>query len=141
MVQGKEKRRDPRVRLVLRVDWPDAPAARGATENLSAGGLFVRTERELAVGARAVLEISFPRLLDPVQVEVEVVRRDEASASGPAGVAVRLPADRPDERERLARLADAARAARRADGGYRVLVVEDNPHVLDMYEYALRKVR
>jgi CheY-like chemotaxis protein len=53
-----------------------------------------------------------------------------------------VPPDRTDERHKLARLAETARtglgAARRV---YRVLVVEDNDHVVEMYDYALRKLK
>jgi uncharacterized protein (TIGR02266 family) len=142
MAHDREKRRDPRVPLVLRVEYPGEPdALRDATENLSAGGLFIRTERTLADGERVPLVVSFPGLLDPIEVEVEVVRRRAASPAAPAGLAVKIPADRVDDRHKLARLAETARAggggARRA---YRILVVEDNAHVREMYEYALRKL-
>ncbi len=146
MPHDREKRRDPRVPLVLRVEYPGAPQAiLDVTENLSAGGLFIRTDRQLADGQRVPLVISFPGLLDPVEVEVEVVRRRPASASAPAGAAVKIPIDRIDDRHKLARLAETARAggAPRPGaprGGYRVLVVEDNGHVREMYEYALRKL-
>lgn len=143
MSQDTEKRRDPRVPLVLRVEYPGSPqAVRDATENLSAGGLFIRTDRDLASGARIPLQISFPGLLDPIEVQVEVVRRREASKEGPAGVAVKIPADREEDRRKLAQLSESASAgtlpSRRT---YRVLVVEDNPRVVEMYEYALRKLR
>ncbi len=142
MAHDEEKRRDPRVPLLLRVDYPGAPqAVRDATENLSAGGLFIRTDRELSAGERVPLQISFPGLLEAVEVEVEVVRSRPGTHAAPAGVAVKIPFDRIDDRHKLARLAETARAsqgaARRA---YRVLVVEDNPHVVEMYEYALRKL-
>ena len=75
MAHDGEKRRDPRVPLVLRVEYPGAPdAMRDVTEDLSAGGIFIRTTRELPLGARLPLHISFPGLLAPVEVEVEVVR-------------------------------------------------------------------
>jgi uncharacterized protein (TIGR02266 family) len=143
MSEGTEKRRDPRVPLVLRIDYPEAPGAlRDATENLSAGGLFIRTDRSLAAGERVPLALSFPGLLEPVDVEVEVVRRREASDREPAGVAVKIPIDRIDDRHKLARLAETARSGVGAAGRrYRALVVEDNPHVVAMYEFALRKLR
>lgn len=143
MAHDTEKRRDQRVPLVLRVEYPGVPqAVRDATENLSAGGLFVRTDRELSRGERLPLQISFPGLLDGIEVEVEVVRRRPATSEAPAGVAVKIPFDRIDDRQKLARLSETARAADQgaAKRGYRVLVVEDNPHVVEMYEYALRKV-
>jgi uncharacterized protein (TIGR02266 family) len=143
MADEKDKRRDPRVPLVLRVEYPGAhQAVRDATENLSAGGLFLRTDRDLREGQRVPLQVGFPGLLEPFEIEVEVVRRREAGPAGPAGVAVKIPLDRIDERHKLARLAETARtgfgAVRR---GFRVLVVEDNDHVVEMYEYALRKLK
>jgi uncharacterized protein (TIGR02266 family) len=142
MDQGKEKRRDPRVPLVLRVDYPAGPAIRDVTENLSAGGLFIRTDRDLRVGERVPLQIGFPGLLDPLEIEVEVVRRRGVGPSRSAGVAVKIPVDRVDDRHKLARLAELARTQHvQPRPGYRVLVAEDNPHVVEMYEYALRKLR
>ncbi len=143
MTSDKEKRRDPRVPLVLRVEYPGShEAVRDATENLSAGGLFIRTDRDLKEGDRVPLQVGFPGLLQPFEVDVEVVRRRPPGPGAPAGVAVKIPLDRIDDRHKLARLAETARssfgAARR---GFRVLVVEDNPHVVEMYEYALRKLR
>jgi len=143
MNSDQDKRRDPRVPLVLLVDYPGLQqAVRDATENLSAGGLLIRTDRDLKEGARVPLQIGFPGLLDPIEVEVEVVRRRAATDVSPAAVAVKIPVDRVDDRHKLARLAETARA----DHGpvprtYRVLVVEDNPRVVEMYEYALRKLR
>jgi uncharacterized protein (TIGR02266 family) len=151
MDPGPEKRRDPRVPLVLRVDYPGREKAlRDTTENLSAGGIFLRTDREFAVGDRIPLQISFPGLLAPVTVEVEVVRRRNPGETGPSGVALRIPADRIGDRAALARLVETVQAeAAPAPAGatatgprrYRVLVVEDNPRVVEMYEYALRKLR
>jgi CheY-like chemotaxis protein len=74
-------------------------------------------------------------------VEVEVVRRRPPAPGDPGGVAVKIPIDRVDDRHKLARLVETARSG----GGqgrrrFRVLVVEDNPHVVEMYEYALRKL-
>ncbi|MGC3998882.1 MAG: response regulator [Anaeromyxobacter sp.] len=140
MEHGKEKRRDARVPLILRVDYPGLPAAvRDATENLSASGLFIRTERDLQVGQRVPLVVSFPGLLDPVEVEVEVVRVRTSAAEGPPGVAVRV-LD-PGHQARLASLVDNSRAPGPAKRDFTVLVVEDNVHVLEMYEYALKKLR
>jgi uncharacterized protein (TIGR02266 family) len=143
MAEPREKRGDTRVPLVLRVDWPGLELAiRDATENVSATGLFVRTDRPLEPGARLPLQLGFPGLLEPIEIEVEVVRRRSDGPAGPAGVAVRVPADRADDRRRLAELSRSFRAPpARGTRGYRVLVVEDNPRAVEMYEYALRKLR
>lgn len=140
MEHAKEKRRDPRVPLVLRVDYPGIPGAtRDATENLSAGGLFIRTERDLELGQRLPLVISFPGLLDPMEIEVEVVRLRVGVAEGPPGVAVSVPSA--EDRAKLEQLLRRTREPSRGRRSYLALVVEDNPHVLEMYEYALRKLR
>src|SRR5512133_1285768 len=143
MSADQDQRRDPRVPLVLRVDYPgEQTRVRDVTENLSAGGLFIRTDRTLADGERVPLQISFPTLLDPVEIEVEVVRSRTGGEGGPAGVAVKVPIDRVDDRHKLASLAEIARTGiGKVKRSYRVLVVEDNPHVIEMYEYALRKLR
>jgi uncharacterized protein (TIGR02266 family) len=143
MDTGKEKRRDPRVPLVLRVEYPGIQqAVKDVTENVSAGGLFIRTERTLREGERVPLHLSFPGLLEPVEVEVEVVRRRPATKDEPRGVAVKIPFDRTDDRHKLARLAETARSGGgKSHRGYRVLVVEDNPRVVEMYDYALKKLR
>jgi uncharacterized protein (TIGR02266 family) len=140
-MDASDRRRDRRIPLVLRVEEPGSPEpVRGITENLSASGLFVRTERDLAEGARLPLILGFPGLLEPVEIEVEVVRRRPATRDQPAGVAVTVPADRAEDRARLAEL--LARVEREAEAARpaRVLVVDDNPHVLELYGFALGKL-
>ena len=108
---GTEKRAHPRFPLILAVDYPGAASTvRDYTENLSAGGLFIRTEREFEVGERLSLLISFPELLEPADLEVEVVRMRPGGASQTPGVAVWIPPDRVEDRRRLERLSAAAAA-------------------------------
>jgi uncharacterized protein (TIGR02266 family) len=136
-----EKRRDARVPLVLRIDSPGQPGFRGATENLSAGGLFVRTERPLDPGTRVPLLVSFPGLLEPIELEVEVAWTRQGVAELPGGVAVRIPDDRPLDREKIARLIEGTGGATGAARTYRLLLVEDNAQVEALYEHALKRLR
>ena len=93
-----EKRAHPRFPLILAVDYPGAASTvRDYTENLSAGGLFIRTEREFEVGDRVALLLSFPDLLEPEVLEVEVVRLRPGSSNQTPGVAVWVPPDRVDD--------------------------------------------
>lgn len=139
---GTEKRSHPRFPLILAVDYPGAASTvRDYTENLSAGGLFIRTEREFEVGERLSLLLSFPELLEPAELEVEVVRMRSGGSSQTPGVAVWVPPDRVDDRRRLERLSAAAAAqAESSRPGYRVLLVEDNSLVAAMYASALRRL-
>jgi uncharacterized protein (TIGR02266 family) len=139
---GTEKRSHPRFPLILAVDYPGAASTvRDYTENLSAGGLFIRTEREFEVGERLSLLISFPELLEPAELEVEVVRMRPGGPSQTPGVAVWIPPDRVEDRRRLERLSAAAAAqAESSRPGYRVLLVEDNSLVAAMYASALRRL-
>jgi len=141
-----EKRRDPRVPLILRIDYPTAPdivrdVVRDVTENLSAGGLFIRSDRELSAGERVPLQLSFPALLEPFEIEVEVVWRRAAGAAGPGGVAVRIPEERGADRERLAALVRRWTSPEPTARGYRVLVVEDNAPLVEAYAWALERLR
>jgi uncharacterized protein (TIGR02266 family) len=138
---GQDDRRvHPRFPLILAVQYLGAESVLDYTENLSATGLFIRTEREFDVGERVALVISFPQLLEPVEIQVEVVRMRPATAEAPAGVAVRVPEDRPDDRARLEEVARVVSGARAPDSAVRVLVVEDNALVAAMYASALRKI-
>jgi uncharacterized protein (TIGR02266 family) len=135
-----DKRVDTRVPLLLRVDYPGAPGFHDATENLSAGGLFVRTDRALAPGVRVPLLVSFAGLLEPVELLVEVAWQ-RAEPGQPRGLAVRLPDDDQAGRATLARLAAAGRAEAVAARRYGILLVEDNRQVEAMYESALGRLR
>lgn len=138
---GEEDRREhPRFPLILAVQYLGAESVLDYTENLSATGLFIRTEREFRVGERVALVISFPQLLEPVEIEVEVVRLRAASDDAPAGVAVRVPDDRPEHRARLQDVARVVAGQRAPDDAVRVLVVEDNALVAAMYASALRRL-
>jgi uncharacterized protein (TIGR02266 family) len=134
-----ERRLHPRFPLILAVQYLGAESVLDYTENLSAGGLFIRTEREFAVGDRVTLVVSFPQLLEPIELVVEVVRLRPGSLGEAGGVAVRVPDDRADDRARLAEVARTI-GAPRAEPGCRVLLVEDNALVASMYSAALRRL-
>jgi len=136
-----DRRAHPRFPLVLAVQVLGAESARDDTENLSAGGLFIRTERDFAVGDRVALVVAFPQLPEPVELEVEVVRRRPGQGDLPAGVAVVVPPDCTESRERLAAIARrVAEASGSAEPSLRILVVEDNVLVASMYGTALRRL-
>lgn len=146
MESPAEKRLDPRLPFTLRVAFPDRAGLIAASENLSKGGLFVQTDAPLGLGARVRVSLSFPGLLDPVEVRGVVTWARPQSPEVRAGVGIR--ADEED-RPRLEALVNpplptsapsssTSEAAR--PEGYRVLIVEDNPHIIEMYSYVLKKL-
>jgi uncharacterized protein (TIGR02266 family) len=135
-----ERRAHPRFPLILAVQYQGAESVLDYTENLSAGGLFICTERDFEVGERVALVVSFPQLIEPVELQVEVLRRRPGGDGTPAGVAVRVPEDRPDDRARLVNVSAQLAGERPARPGHRILLVEDNALVASMYSAALRRL-
>ncbi len=135
-----DRRAHPRFPLILAVQYQGAETVLDYTENLSASGLFICTEREFEVGERVALVLSFPQLIEPVELQVEVLRRRAGGDGTPAGVAVRVPEDRPADRERLAGVSAELAGAHTARPSHRVLLVEDNALVASMYSAALRRL-
>ncbi len=135
-----DRRSHPRFPLILAVQYVGAESVLDYTENLSENGLFIRTERDFALGERVTLVMSFPQLLEPVEMQVEVVRKRAAALEAPAGVAVRVPDNRAEDRERLTEVARKIGAPRGPEPSIRLLLVEDNALVASMYSAALRRL-
>jgi uncharacterized protein (TIGR02266 family) len=136
----EDKRADPRAPFVLRVNFRDRTDCMDATENLSRGGLFVQTTERFAVGQRVDLSVGFPGLLAPVALRGEVVWLRPAREDTVGGVGIRVP-DEADRRRLDEVLGGRAGGDLRApDGGFKVLLVEDNPLVVEMYSYVLKKL-
>ena len=136
----EEKRADPRAPFVLRVNFRDRSDCMDATENLSRGGLFVQTSESFRIGQVVHLSVGFPGLLEPVALKGEVVWVRPGREDAVGGVGIRV-ADEGDRR----RLDDvlggrAGRVIQPPDGGFKVLLVEDNPLVVEMYSYVLKKL-
>ncbi len=144
MSSESDQRDSTRVPFILRVDYPDHRSFSDATENLSKGGLFIQTEVKLVVGTNVPLSLSFPGLLDPIEIvgRVAWVRPEQAGGRG-AGVGIAVESEH--HRQLLERLLTAeaqpsATTQAPPAGGFRVLIVEDNPHIIEMYSYVLKKL-
>lgn len=140
-----DHRQHARAPLVLRVSYSDRGQAIDATENLSRGGLFIQTERLWATGDAVTVCLSFPGLMNPVEVKgvVAWIRPETFEARGGVGVQV----DDERDREKLGRILSNAgpdipkgEAQPLPPEGFRVLIVEDNPHIVEMYSYVLKKL-
>jgi uncharacterized protein (TIGR02266 family) len=141
---SNDKRDEPRVPLVLRVQFPNQERMVAVTENLSKGGIFVQTERTFTPGQELGLALSFPGLTNPVEVVGTVAWVRPASDEAPGGVGIRVVRDQ--DRQRLGEILSSAGQTHASDRtalpaeGYRVLIVEDNPHIVEMYSYVLKKL-
>ncbi len=134
---GSDLRQAPRIPFVLRVHFPDRAQVLSATENLSQGGLFIQTDRVFELGDQVPVSLSFPGLIDPVEIvgKVAWIRKGSAELAGGVGLKVERDADR----KRLEALL-TPEAAPQPSEGYRILIVEDNPHIIEMYSYVLKKL-
>jgi uncharacterized protein (TIGR02266 family) len=124
---SQEKRRQLRTGVTLLVEYEGADELLSDyTDNLSSGGTFIATARELEVGSPVRLALSFPGLLEPVAVDgvVRHVREGEESGVG-------IEFDEGEGRQKLAEVIERIRSRdpRTVSKLVRVLVVEDNPHV------------
>ena len=122
-----DKRRHHRAGVTLLVEYEGAEEFLvDYTDNLSTGGTFVATARELPVGSAVRLALSFPGLVESITID-GVVRWGRAGDE--PGVGIEFLAT--EGQRRLATLSERIRARdpRVVARVVRVLVVEDNPHV------------
>ncbi len=134
---GIDKRRHDREAVVLFVEYEGADDLVGDyTENLSSGGTFVATTRELPLGTCVQLVLSFPGLLEPISVEGVV--RWLRSDTGAAGAGIEF--EPGPSRDQLAAIVDKIknRDPNTVSRTFRVLVVEDNKHVAALIQDGLR---
>lgn len=134
-----EKRREAREPVTLFVEYEGADDLVGDfTENLSSGGTFVATNRELPIGTRVHLVLSFPGLLEPIGIEgtVRWTRAEGEEGDGGAGIEF----DAGPSRDQLISVIDRIRSRdpRTVSRAFRVLVVEDNRHVAALLQEGLR---
>lgn len=118
------------------------------TLELSETEVVVRTDQPPAIGEDVTVRLSFPRLVAPLQLHGRVVDHSERAAPGEhAGMTVQLRFRSDEERNRLRLL--LARVARgttippseaaQLPACYRVLLVEDNSMIREMFVYGVKK--
>ena len=146
MAENDDKRRSDREPVTLFVEYEGAEDLIGDyTENLSSGGTFVATNRELPIGTSITLVLSFPGLLEPISVEGTVRwtrparTADEVQVDGEeAGAGIEF---RPGPaRDHLAVVIEKIRQRdpKTVSRLFRVLVVEDNKHVANLIQDGLK---
>jgi uncharacterized protein (TIGR02266 family) len=133
---GSDKRRHERSGVTLVVEYEGADDFLGDyTENLSSGGTFVSTSRQLELDTKVRLVLSFPGLVRPITIEA-VVRWSRGGEDPGVGVEF-MPGPAKDA---LAALVDRikTRDPNTVARVIRILLVEDNDHVSSLIQDGLR---
>jgi uncharacterized protein (TIGR02266 family) len=139
MADSEDKRMSDREPLTLFVESEGAEdLLSDYTENLSSGGTFVATTRELPVGTEITLVLGFPGLLEPISVGGTVRWTRGASDGEEAGAGIEF-APGP-ARDQLAQIIDKIRERdpKTVSRIVKVLVVEDNRHVAQLINDGLK---
>ncbi|HEY6463992.1 MAG TPA: response regulator, partial [Polyangiaceae bacterium] len=109
---------------------------------ITSTSVFVVTDWRPPVETQVTLRISFPTLVDPVDVEARVaVHRPAQGVGHPAGLEFQFESQvARDAVERLIEQLGPSRPSRAAEGrSYSVLLVEDNNFIRDMFAYGIGK--
>ncbi len=136
---GSERRVKPRIEALLRIDYHDLDEfAVDYLIDLSEGGLFIRTNLKLETGEFIDFAVSFPGLLEPIELR-GVVRHVSQDKEQP-GLGVEFVFK--DEKTKKA-VAELVKQIQETEPNiiesqeYRILIVDDNPLVLELFSYAL----
>jgi uncharacterized protein (TIGR02266 family) len=133
----RDQRKHDREPVTLVVEYEGADdLLSDYTENLSTGGMFVATDRQLQIGTSVQLVLGFPGLVDSIRIE-GVVRwtRGQADGAG-AGIEFAPGAPRDELATVIARI--RARDPKTVARVVRVLVAEDNKHVATLIHDGLK---
>ena len=128
---GSERRRHPRASVLLRVEYDvREDLAADYVTDLGEGGLFIRTDLELEIGATLCVSLSCP---------------GPDITSDQVGVGFMFLHGQTEQRQRVLGLLDELQRPRGrlkplANGGtFRVLLAEDNTFVSELFRHALLK--
>ena len=133
---GSDRRAGNREPLMLKVEYPGVDdLLHDYTANISRGGTFILTARELPVGTEVRVRLSFPGLLQPLEID-GVVRWHKEGGPDERGVGVEFALEQGSTAERVAEMVERIE---RGDPDVvartlRILIVEDNPHVADLLQ-------
>jgi CheY-like chemotaxis protein len=107
---------------------------------ISEAAVFVRTPEALPIGDLVTVRLSFPNVVDVLERMARVgALRGGAGPGDEPSLALDFVFRSDDERDDLATLVGRMRRPADGRGSYRVLLVEDNLLIRDMFAYGLRK--
>ena len=150
MNEMEEKRRHPRIELILKVEYESAEDfLADYASNASGSGIFIATNKPFKNGENVAFNISFPRLLSPIACRGVVRWRrtpEQATEEKPAGIGIEFIFESEEQAQQFRDLVDKLgkplpepEPTEKPQGEFRVLLVEDNKVVREMIRYALKK--
>lgn len=99
---GQEHRGSPRFAAELEVHYRNAADfVREYSDNISRGGIFVRSEQPLQTGDLVQLHIVLPGQKEPLLIEGSVSHMRAKSNGLPAGMGIEFIAFNPEHRDKL----------------------------------------
>lgn len=144
-----DRRHGQRVELLLKVVYEHpTDLLHDYITNLGAGGVFIHTTMPLQVGQRLRFSLSFPGLLEPLELAGVVRWRNEEPQRDdrlPPGLGVEFCWDSDAQRQQLQQLLErisgdaVAKNSAAPRGGFSVLLVEDNTFVRELFEHSIRR--
>ncbi len=144
---GADQREYTRCPMMLKVEYASTEEfLSDYTENISGGGVFIATTARFEMGQVIDFSISFPGLLEPIAVRGEVKWQRPEGGEEPAGIGVQFLMDQSPGRgplEKLITRLEGPTAPEASDADlriFRVLLVEDNVVVRDMFRYGIQKL-
>lgn len=148
MAGPADRRINIRTQVLLKVEYqePEDLLADYLTD-LAEGGLFIRTTVPFKLDQKITFAVSFPGLLDPVQLTGIVRWRLDPNpdrAEDPVGVGVEFIFQNEQQRHQMADLVASFRQGpvtltKLVTAPFRVLLVEDNQFVHDLFKHAVKR--
>jgi uncharacterized protein (TIGR02266 family) len=145
MSAGDDKRAQPRLDLILRVDYASREDfLADYASNASEGGVFIATDKDFEVGDSMFFDVSFPGLLEPIRCQGKVRwRRTEAEVSDEAhaGIGVAFEFENQEDASRIERLMQDLSVPPEGDAEaetFRVLLVEHDPETREEFQLVLQ---
>jgi CheY-like chemotaxis protein len=141
-----ERRDSKRYNLILKADIKfQGRQISEYIEDISIGGCFISTNYELPINERIEITLYFPSIIDKLELSGIIVWRrnplPRKNIRGGYGVKFDIP---PVMRKRLEQFLLPLSSDRGGippiDRPFRIIIAEDNPHILNMYRYGIQRL-
>ena len=150
MAGPADRRKNIRTQVLLKVEYQEPEdLLTDYLTDLAEGGLFIRTAVPFKINQKISFAVSFPGLLDPLDLSGIVRWRLDANPNrpdDPVGVGVEFLFEDEEHRRMVANLVASFRQAPQTPiptkvkaEPFRVLLVEDNQFVHDLFRHAVKR--